>query len=178
MTGCLLLHQRRRPGLASMTTSLSPARLHNAPLCRRAISHREAFPRQSVRRDSICNCFGVQLESKEVQVGDIVTRLMIALIQCNTCSPAKHHRLFLRLIILGPSEQATTRDTNIEEWTVVGSAIERCGSEVLLCCGIVVFEESLDFSTAGWPADIKSTAIAIVDGIDVVRRSNLRLPQR
>jgi hypothetical protein len=115
----------------------------------------------------------MRLECIQVQVGNVVTGLVIALIESNACSTAKHQSLLHRLVLLRACEESSSRDANVEERTIVRPAIESSGGEVLPDTGKVIFEKSLDLGTARWSTDVECASIPIVDGVNIIGRCDL-----
>jgi hypothetical protein len=105
---------------------------------------------------------------------------MVTLIKSGSSGSAEHESFFHRLVLFCASEQSSTRNTNVEEWGIVGPAVESSGCGVLADTREVILEESLDFCATSGTTYVKCAAIAIVDGIDVVWRRDLtivRLPE-
>jgi hypothetical protein len=66
------------------------------------------------------------LEGIHIQVGGIVTSLVIALIECDVGNSTKHQSFFYGLVLLRTCRETARGDANIEERPVVGPASLLC----------------------------------------------------
>src|SRR6478609_3669265 len=92
-----------------------------------------------------------ELEQRlRAQVVDGVARLVVAPVVGSTRGTAVDRRLLYGLDALGPGEQPASRDAGVDEWAVVGPAIE-CrwlGGQTLLAEVVVV--QGLDLCGTRW----------------------------
>lgn len=90
---------------------------------------------------------------------------MIINIIRHTSLATEHSRFLLSLDTLSASEQAASRNTDIQEPAIIRASVEFSGSGVEALTCVPVFEEALCFRAARWTGEVEGRAVAVVDGV-------------
>src|SRR5919197_2177304 len=99
--------------------------------------------------------------ARVVQVGEVVTELVVAVIVRHAGRAAVDGRLLRRLDPLGPGEETAGGDAAVNERAVVGTAVERRRRGGQALRGEVVVEHLLDVSRPVWPLGPRARAVAV-----------------
>ena len=122
-----------------------------------------------IRRHRMRNRLRILNKRVHIQIRYIVPRAMIILIIRNARLPTKQRHLLLSLDILCARKQPTSRDTRVQERTIVASAIERLGHILQArIVGEVILEQFLCLCGAGGTGEIEAGAVTVVDAVVVV----------
>lgn len=125
--------------------------------------------------DRVGNALGVEEVGLSVEVGDVITGLVVVDIVGNTGLATEELGLLLGLELLGTGEETTRGNTVLDEGGVIRSAAELRG-DIGLAVGLVeLLKVLLKDVRASRASEVESVAITVVDTVDVVRTGNLVL---
>ena len=94
---------------------------------------------------------GHHCESFEVQIGVVVSGAVVVWVQGFSLGAAEQFSFFLRLPLLGASEEATAGDAVVCECLIIAATVERCGNVAVIVGLEPVLVEMVDGGSTSWP---------------------------
>jgi hypothetical protein len=143
-----------------------------APPADRAIRLGNALERQRILGDRVGDSLRVDEESFFVEVVDVISRLVVVDVESDTSFATEQCGFGLGLDFLGAGEEAARGNAVFEERSVIRAAAVDGGRVVELLAVEKGLEVLLDGVGARGPREVEAAAIAVVDAVDVVWRSN------
>jgi len=128
----------------------------------------EALPGGGVFGNSSSNTASVQQPGIQVEVVDSVTGLVVVLVEDLAGNTAPDLLLLLGLDFVGTGGGSSGGDVGVEEWTVIGAAVELGGVGWNAGSGEVLLEELLDLIAAIGSGEAVGAAVTVVDLVNVV----------